>query len=231
MFRISIFREPDGKNVSRFSAFTSTLRGSGRTLGEALDSLTTQQVERDSTAVVQFFQPDRFYSAAKRDELSSLMDDWRRLRSINQSLPSSEQQKLELLVDEELQAAGERAEDILLETENLPFQFAQMKSELRNRYEAEKRRLSQLRIAIFLFLAVHIAALLSTIFFLWQGSLAPGLLSLLIGSLGAVVGFICFKLQRSVHEQAVDLLKTEVNLNQLLLMSEALEGKVQAGKR
>lgn len=230
MFRISIFREPGGKNVSRFSAFTSTLRGSGRTLGEALDALTTQHVEKDSTAVVQFFHPDQFFSAAKRDELSSLMDYWRRLRSIDQSLPSSEQQKLESLIDEELQAAGERAGNILLETENLPFQFAQMKSELRNRYEAEKRRLSQLRIAIFLFLAVHMAALLSTMFFIWRGSLAPGLLSLSIGSLGAVVGFICFRLHHSVHEQAVDLLKTEINLNQLLLMSEALESKVQASK-
>ncbi|HKP82579.1 MAG TPA: hypothetical protein VJT69_11195 [Pyrinomonadaceae bacterium] len=230
MFRISIFREPDGKDVSRFSAFTSTLRSSGRTLGEALDALTTQHVEKDSTAVVQFFHPDQFFSAANRDELSSLMDNWRRLRSINQSLPSSEQEKLESLVDEELQAAGERAGNILVETENLPFQFAQMKSELRNRYEAEKRRLSQLRIVIFLFLAVHMAALLSTMFFIWRGSLAPGLLCLLIGSLGAIVGFMCFRLQHSVHEQTIDLLKTEINLNQLLLMSEALESKLDASK-
>lgn len=229
MFRISIFREPDGKNVNRFSAFTSTLRGSGRTVGEALDALTTQHLERDSTtAIVQLFHPDRFFPAAKREELSSLMDDWRRLRSINKVLPSSKQQKLETLVDEELQAAGERTEDILLKAKKLEPQYRQLKTELQNRYKAETRRLSQLRIATFLSVTVQMAAMMSVTFFIWRGSLPWALLGSLIASLGVVGSAICFRLQQSAHEQAINLLESESNLDRLLLIAESLESDSEA---
>jgi hypothetical protein len=231
MFRISIFREPDGKNINRFSAFTPTLKGSGRTVGEALDALTAQPLEKDSTtAIVQLFHPDRFFPAAKREELSSLMDHWRRLRSINQALPSSEQQKLESLVDEELQAAGERAEDILLEAKKLEPQYRQLKTELQNRYKAETTRLSQLRIATFLSVTLQMAALLSVIFFIWRGSLPMALSAALIGALGTIGNAICIRLQESAHKQTIDLKVSEGNLDRLLLIVESLNCDPEASQ-
>jgi hypothetical protein len=94
-----------------FSAVAGDRVATGRTAGEALDALTSQLSAEEGAVpvILQQFRPDRFFTASQRERLSSLMTRWRAARDAGVALPPSEQAELEKLVDEELQATGDRA--------------------------------------------------------------------------------------------------------------------------
>lgn len=85
----------------------------GKTAGEALDTLTAQLSEEDSsTIVVRQMQPDRFFTAAQQQRIAQLMTQWRAARDSGNSLSPNEQTELEALVEAELEATTKRAEQL-----------------------------------------------------------------------------------------------------------------------
>jgi hypothetical protein len=86
----------------------------GKTAGEALDHLTAQLSEEDSsTIVVRQMQPDRFFTAAQQQRMAELMTKWRAARDAGSSLLPEEQAELEALVEAELNGSAQRAEQLL----------------------------------------------------------------------------------------------------------------------
>ena len=82
----------------------------GNTAGEALDALTTQlDDEQTSTLVIlQNMRPDVFFSAEQQQNLAALMVEWRNARDAGDSLSNDKQLELEALVDAELLASAAR---------------------------------------------------------------------------------------------------------------------------
>ncbi len=86
----------------------------GKTVGEAIDTLTAQLSEEDtSTIVVRQMRPDQFFTAAQQQRMSELMTKWRTARDSSNLLSSDEQAELEVLVEAELAATTKRAEQLL----------------------------------------------------------------------------------------------------------------------
>jgi len=83
----------------------------GKTAGEALDALTAQLSEDETSAlvIVQSLRPDRFFSAGQQKRLAELMERWRAARDRGEALPVDEQTELEALVETELRASADRA--------------------------------------------------------------------------------------------------------------------------
>jgi hypothetical protein len=102
--------ETESGGVS-FLALTGNKRVQGRTAGEALDALTAQLSEEETSTlvVVQTRRPDRFFNAAQQRRLGELMDEWRECRDQGQTLSSERMEELEKLVEAELLASGLRA--------------------------------------------------------------------------------------------------------------------------
>ena len=92
-------------------------QSTGRTLGEALDGLSTQFDEEDGPTliVIQSLRPDRFFTANQQDRLKDLMAKWRTARDQDTQLPIEENIELEALLDAEVEAAGKRAASLLHE--------------------------------------------------------------------------------------------------------------------
>jgi len=109
---------PDtGKNIWR--AIAGDKQSIGETAGEALDALTSQLSENESSSVVVIrrWQPDRFFTAAQQQRLSELMSKWRAARDSGVRLPPEEQSELESLVEAELLASAERSKQALIDLE------------------------------------------------------------------------------------------------------------------
>ena len=89
----------------------------GKTAGEALDALTTQlDDEQTSTLVIlQNMRPDVFFSAEQQQNLAALMAEWRTARDGGDSLSNDKQLELEALVDAELLASAARTKQMLSE--------------------------------------------------------------------------------------------------------------------
>jgi hypothetical protein len=82
----------------------------GKTPGEALDALTVQLSEEETSTlvIVQNLRPDRFFNAEQQQRLADLMNRWRIARDKGESLTSDEQSELEALVEAELRASADR---------------------------------------------------------------------------------------------------------------------------
>lgn len=83
----------------------------GKTPGEALDTVRAGFADTDSSTLIilQNNLPDQFFSALQQDRLETLMRLWRTARDQGTQLSIAEQRELDLLVQAELQAAGDRA--------------------------------------------------------------------------------------------------------------------------
>src|SRR5215216_5118105 len=112
---IAILPEQGEDQPMTFSAITTGRKATGRTVGEALDALTSQlsAEETYTPVIVQQFRPDQHFSAAQRDRLSTLLARQRAASETGDALSAVEQSELERLVDEEIQGAGERAAHFL----------------------------------------------------------------------------------------------------------------------
>src|SRR6516162_7114673 len=111
MTTISIISEPQTSSPQHYRAVAGGHQAVGDSAGQALDALTAQLGEPQSTTlvVVQHLRPDEFFSAAQQQRLGQLMTRWRAARDGSTSFDSSEQAELDALVDAEVRAAGERA--------------------------------------------------------------------------------------------------------------------------
>ena len=99
--------QPEGS----YEAAQGTLSAKGRTAGEALDALTAL-LEPETAAhvvIVQSQRPDRFFGAAERARLETLMQRFHDAQASGEPLSEAERVKLKQLIDAELDASGERA--------------------------------------------------------------------------------------------------------------------------
>ncbi len=97
-----------------YHAMAGRRMAAGDTAGQALDALTEQfpEVESESFLVVQRFLPDKFFSEQQQLRLAELMGRWRESRDFGAPFPAEEQSELDSLVETELQASDQRAEDV-----------------------------------------------------------------------------------------------------------------------
>ena len=97
-----------------FCAFSGERSAEGRTVGAALDALSERfpELAEEPMIVVQRFRPDRFFTASQQARLQQLMQAWREARDAGRTFSPADQVELDALVDAELTASGERAEDI-----------------------------------------------------------------------------------------------------------------------
>ena len=98
-----------------YQAVAGEKRSKGKTAGEALDAMTAQLTEDESStlAIVQNGRPDHFFSVTQQQRLKALMERWRLARDTNDQLSQDEQAELEALIDAELQASSDRAAALL----------------------------------------------------------------------------------------------------------------------
>lgn len=112
MTAITILPEKISTVETRYRALAGERESVGRSVGEALDALTSQLSadEAGMLVVIQNLRPDAFFTAAQRQRLGELMSRWRTARDSGGSLDAEEQAELQSLVDDELNAARGRAE-------------------------------------------------------------------------------------------------------------------------
>ena len=111
MTKVAILPVPTEQGDLAYRAIAGEKYAQGKTAGEALDALTAQLPadEASTLVVVQSLRPDRFFTAAQQQRLSTLMARWQTLRDQGVTLPADEQTELEALINAELQAAAARA--------------------------------------------------------------------------------------------------------------------------
>ena len=115
MTTVAILPEPTNASEPACRAIAGGRQSVGKTAGEALDALTTQlpHEEVGTLVVVQQLRPDRFFTAQQQTRLKELVARWRAARDAGSTLPASDQAELDVLVDAELRAAGERVSAVL----------------------------------------------------------------------------------------------------------------------
>ena len=111
MTKVAILPVPTEQGDLAYRAIAGEKHAQGKTAGEALDALTVQLPadEASTLVIVQSQRPDRFFTAAQQQRLSTLMARWQTLRDQGAILPADEQTELEALINAELQSAAARA--------------------------------------------------------------------------------------------------------------------------
>ena len=101
----------DDRGRIDYHAVAGPFHSQGATAGQALDSLTSQLRDRDSTTflVVLRREPDQGFSADQQRRLAELMSLWRTSRDQGMSLPQSQAEELNRLVELEVKGSAERA--------------------------------------------------------------------------------------------------------------------------
>ena len=112
MTTIAIVPEQADATGITWRAVAGKRASTGKTAGEALDALTTQlsDDETSTLVIVQQLRPDRFFTAEQRTRLEVLMSRWRAARDENHG--ELEQGELEDLVQAELEGTVRRTEAI-----------------------------------------------------------------------------------------------------------------------
>ncbi|HKI30618.1 MAG TPA: hypothetical protein VKA46_01905 [Gemmataceae bacterium] len=115
MTTISIMPECTTTGDRAYRAVAGQIQSVGKTPGEALDAVTAQlsEAETSTVVVVQSLRPDHFFTAAQQQRLAELMQRWRTARDAGQALPPEEQAKLDTLVEAQLRGAAARAAFLL----------------------------------------------------------------------------------------------------------------------
>lgn len=110
MITIAIVPEPLSEDVT-YRAFSGRHQSTGRTPGEALDTLAGQLTDQDTGTfiVVRQLRPDEFFTESQQQRLTELMGKWRVARDASLSLKPAEEQELEELIAAELEAARKRS--------------------------------------------------------------------------------------------------------------------------
>ena len=108
---VSILPVPGEEGQLSFHAVSGGKSSHGRTRGEALDAISAQlSDEQDGTlVVVQSFQPDRYFNSAQQRRLAELLGLLSAAAQQGKTLPDAEQAELDVLIELEVRAAGQRA--------------------------------------------------------------------------------------------------------------------------
>ena len=115
MTTVAIMPDYPGEEGTPYRAVAGTAQSVGRTAGEALDALTAQLGKEASgtLVVVQNLRPDRFFTADQQERMAELMARWRAVRDAGATLPAHDQAELEGLIQTEVEAASQRAKELL----------------------------------------------------------------------------------------------------------------------
>src|SRR5262249_40081801 len=115
MTTISIMPENTSTGDRAYRAVAGQVQSVGKTPGEALDALTSQLSEAETSTLVvgQSLCPDQFFTAQQQQRLAELMQRWRAARDAGTALPPEEQAELDALVEAELRGAAARAAALL----------------------------------------------------------------------------------------------------------------------
>ena len=105
---------PNHQKGRNFHAVSGEKESFGKTVGEAVDSLTSQfENGGDETLyIVQRFSPDEFFTAEQQKRLAYLMNKLHEAQNRNEKLPPEEREELEKLIEVELEGSGRRAEKL-----------------------------------------------------------------------------------------------------------------------
>ena len=112
MTTVAILPASDANGQKIYRAIAGNKQSVGKTVGQALDALTLQLDDEESSStmlVIQSFQPDGFFGA-QQQRLAELMDLWRSAQSQGRELTQNQQVELDSLVEAELRAAIARSE-------------------------------------------------------------------------------------------------------------------------
>lgn len=103
MTAISIRKEEEPVGVPRFRAVAGDHESTGRTMGEALDSLTAEMGNNvaEAAVLIQRFEPDAHFTDAQHLRMQALL-------ARRAALTLAERAELEALVDAELDATVAR---------------------------------------------------------------------------------------------------------------------------
>jgi uncharacterized protein (DUF1810 family) len=117
MTRVTILPIPTTSGRPAYFAVAGDKQSFGNSAGEALDALTEQLAEEQTSTliIIQQLQPDAFFGLVEQEQLATLMTRWRQARDQNQALATAEQAELETLIERELQASAARAKAMLNE--------------------------------------------------------------------------------------------------------------------
>ena len=105
---------PNNQNSNHFRAISDQKESFGKTIGEALDSMTEELELKNRNAVVllQDFAPDEFFTETQEKRMAELMQKWRVARDEGGMFPKEEQTELEKLIEAELEGSARRIEKI-----------------------------------------------------------------------------------------------------------------------
>lgn len=108
MTAVAIRKEQSESDETLFRAIAGDRQAVGRTMGEALDALTAQWEDNteETTALIQRFQPDVYFTAAQYARMQTL-------RARLATLTQEERAELEALIDAELDATVARTDSLL----------------------------------------------------------------------------------------------------------------------
>lgn len=111
MTAVSILTQTGESGELEFRALSAGVQTTGRTAGEALDSLTKRldSALRGTVVVIQSFDPDEHFSREQRERLRSLTQRLTDAKCGGTPLEVSEQAELERLVELEQLAALQRS--------------------------------------------------------------------------------------------------------------------------
>ena len=115
MTTVIILSVPTKKGTRSYFAIAGEKQSVGKTAGAALDALTQQLTERESSTlvIIQNQLPDEFFGKEQQKQLASLMERWREARDRGESLEEREQTLLDQLIEIELFASADRTKAIL----------------------------------------------------------------------------------------------------------------------
>jgi glucuronate isomerase len=98
----AILPTSDATGQKIYRAISGDKQSVGKTAGQALDALTLQLEEEESSStmlVIQSFRPDPFFSAQQQQRLAELMSLWQTAQSQGQELSQSQQAELDSLIE------------------------------------------------------------------------------------------------------------------------------------
>jgi hypothetical protein len=112
MTTVAILPTSDANGQKIYRAIAGNKQSIGKTAGQALDALTLQLEDEESSSimlVIQSFQPDHFFSTQQQQKLAELMSLWQTAQNQGQELSQSQQTELDNLVEAELKATTTRS--------------------------------------------------------------------------------------------------------------------------
>jgi hypothetical protein len=113
MTRLTLLQEGASAEAASYLAVVGKVQATGKTAGEAVDALTARLPEDTggTLIIVRDLRPDRFFTAEQRRRLEELMGRWRAVRDTGGELPAEERDELQGLVDAEVEATAQRADE------------------------------------------------------------------------------------------------------------------------